>query len=371
MHNYLEEITVLYIEDDKLIANEMKSYFEIVLKKSIIVNNPLEALNIFEKDFYGNKEIDIVISDISLPSISGLEMLKKMQEIDKNIVMILTTAYSDTKYFIQAIELGVEYYLLKPLNIDEVFNKIEKAYKNKYQEELLYHHSKMSLIGEMLQNVAHHWRQPLSVISTCASGMRFKKEMNELDDYEFDKSISTILKSSENLSKTLLKLSAFINSNENKNKIELSEIIDNIITKIDYKIKTENVNIIVEIEESIELRTYEHILSQVFIEIINNSIEAFIRNEIEEKLIFISSKIVDSKIVIIIKDNAGGIEEKIEKKIYEPYFTTKHQSEGIGLSLYFAHRLINDSLHGSIYHENKIFEYKNDMYKGVEFKIII
>lgn len=81
MHNYLEEITVLYIEDDKLIANEMKSYFEIVLKKIIIVNNPLEALNIFEKDFYGNKEIDIVISDINLPSISGLEMLKKMHRV--------------------------------------------------------------------------------------------------------------------------------------------------------------------------------------------------------------------------------------------------------------------------------------------------
>ena len=298
-------------------------------------------------------------------------MIRQMKEIDNNLTVILTTAYSDTNYFIEAIELGVEHYLLKPLNIDDVFIKIEKAYKNKYQEHILNHSAKISLIGEMLQNIGHHWRQPLSVISTSASGMKFKKELGELDDEEFNRSIDTIVNNSEYLSKTLLELSSFIKSDEKKVNIKLHKLIEDVVNKIDYKLVSEDVHLILDIDNSIELKTYIHILSQVFLEILKNSIEAFIQNGIEKRYIFFQVKFINEEIVINIKDNAGGVSEQIINKIYEPYFTTKHKAQGIGLSLYLAHRLIKDSLGGSICHENRVFEYENYTFKGLEFKIII
>ena len=113
------------------------------------------------------------------------------------------------------------------------------------------------------------------------------------------------------------------------------------------------------------------IRDRVFINIINNSKDAFIEKKIEDRVIFISIKKFPNRILIEIKDNAGGVEEDILDKVFEPYFTTKHQYNGTGIGLYMSNQIIKTHLNGDIFMKNCSFKYKNIEQKGVITTIIL
>lgn len=90
-----------------------------------------------------------------------------------------------------------------------------------------------------------------------------------------------------------------------------------------------------------------------------------------ERYFFIDTKIKENSLEIILKDNAGGINEDVINKIFEPYFTTKHQSLGTGIGLYMSNQIIQKQFNGSIEVTNQEFEFNGIKYKGAEFKLII
>ncbi|NQY54388.1 MAG: HAMP domain-containing histidine kinase, partial [Campylobacteraceae bacterium] len=87
--------------------------------------------------------------------------------------------------------------------------------------------------------------------------------------------------------------------------------------------------------------------------------------------IFISIKLDQKNFVIEVKDNAGGINEDIISRVFEPYFTTKHQSQGTGIGLYMCEQIVSRNLKGTITAINTNFSYKNENYKGASFIISI
>lgn len=86
-------------------------------------------------------------------------------------------------------------------------------------------------------------------------------------------------------------------------------------------------------------------------------------------MIFISTKIEDNFAFIDIKDNAGGISSEIMDKIFEPYFTTKHQSLGTGIGLFMCQEIVNKHMNGSIEAKNVTYTYEDKEYKGALFRI--
>ena len=92
-------------------------------------------------------------------------------------------------------------------------------------------------------------------------------------------------------------------------------------------------------------------------------------SEIKNKYIFIDIYKEENKVIILIKDNAGGIKENILTRIFEPYFTTKHKSQGTGIGLYMSQEIIINHMNGAISCYNSNFEYNNKTYKGAAFKI--
>lgn len=91
----------------------------------------------------------------------------------------------------------------------------------------------------------------------------------------------------------------------------------------------------------------------------------------ENRYIFISTKFDDEKAEIIFRDNAGGIPEDIIGKIFEPYFTTKHKSQGTGLGLHMTYNLVVNGMNGLIKVDNVDFEFKGESYTGAEFVITL
>ena len=235
---------------------------------------------------------------------------------------------------------------------------------------LLYQQSKMASMGEMIGNIAHQWRQPLSIISTASTGLMFQIEygMEVKNDNMFDV-LNKINDNAQYLSKTIDDFRNFIKQDNPKEKYKLSDIINKTLTLVKPALKDKHIEIIVNETPDCSLDGFPNEVIQSFINIINNAKDVILEKE-KEKLIFLTSNFVDGdRICIEITDCGGGIPQEIVDKIFEPYFTTKHQAQGTGIGLYMTRQIIVDHNDGQIEVENKKFEYHGHEYFGANFKI--
>jgi len=241
--------------------------------------------------------------------------------------------------------------------------------KVKQKDKMIIEQSKMAAMGEMLGNIAHQWRQPLSIISTGATGMLAQKEYGLLSDEQFDITCKAINKNAQYLSKTIDDFRNFIKGDRVKRVFNLEENIKSFIHLVEGSIKTHEIELILKINKDININGYENELIQCFINIFNNSKDALKEHVETNRIIIISAFKEDENIVIKFTDNAKGIPLDVLPKVFEPYFTTKHKSQGTGLGLNMTYKFIVDGMNGTIIAENVDFDYKKANYKGAEFTI--
>ena len=243
--------------------------------------------------------------------------------------------------------------------------------ERKRQEKVFQEQAKLASMGEMIGNIAHQWRQPLSIISTSATGLQMDQEFGLLNEEKVIKACESINDNAQYLSKTIDDFTNFIKGDRQMNIFNLSDSIKSFLTLVDGIIKKENINIVLKLENNIDINGYKDELVQCFINIFNNAKDILVEKEVKNKIIFINTFLENNKVIIEIIDNAGGIPLDVIDKIFEPYFTTKHQSQGIGLGLHMTYSLIVDGMDGQIEASN--IEYKHDgiKYEGAKFKMII
>jgi YesN/AraC family two-component response regulator len=154
----LSQYTVLYVEDEPLIRDNIAEILSTFFDKVYLAQNGIEALNL-----YKSNQIDLIISDISMPKLNGLDLVKQIREKDQDINFILTTAFTDQEYLLDAIELNIIKYVIKPLNstklldalskfLDKVENPVVKVSESIYFDnkniELIYDEEKISLTNK-------------------------------------------------------------------------------------------------------------------------------------------------------------------------------------------------------------------------------
>ena len=247
----------------------------------------------------------------------------------------------------------------------------EEVEKNRLIQEKLFKADKLASMGEMISNIAHQWRQPLSVISTLATGVKLQKEFDTLSDKELILNMDLINKNAQYLSETINDFKNFIKGDRNLQNYNLSSTITNFIHLVESSIKNSNIRMFFDLDDDIFINGYPNELIQCFINIFNNSKDAYEETNQKNPLFFMETKKQNNQVIIKIKDNAQGIPQNIISKIYEPYFTTKHKSQGTGLGLHMTYKLITDGINGKIDAKNVSFEFEDKMEKGVEFKIVI
>jgi len=259
---------------------------------------------------------------------------------------------------------------LKNLNKDLEQRIVQEVKKNTDIQKQLFKSEKMAAMGEMIGNIAHQWRQPLSVISTASTGMKMLKEFGTLNDEQFNKNCNAINTNAQYLSKTIDDFRNFIKGDSKSIKFNLKNNIDSFLKLVDSNIKNSHIDVILNLTEDVTIEGYPNELIQCLINIFNNAKDVLVENnQDEDRYIFVSQEIVKNNIVIKFKDNAGGIPKDVLPKIFEPYFTTKHQSQGTGLGLHMTYNLIVDGMGGTIEAENVIYKYNNKEFAGAEFTI--
>jgi PAS domain S-box-containing protein len=250
------------------------------------------------------------------------------------------------------------------LNISDI-SQIKK------QEEMLLQQSKMVSMGEMIGNIAHQWRQPLSVISVTATGTKLQHEMGALTNDVLIENMDCINDNTQFLSKTIDDFKNYIKGQRELKRFNLLKEINSFLKLIDASRKTHHIVIIKDIDENININGYPNELTQCFVNLFNNSKDALSNIEEDNRFVFISAKLIDDHVHIFFKDSAKGINENIINKIFEPYFTTKHQSQGTGLGLSMTYKLITNGMNGMINVKNVKYKYNNKDYIGAEFEIIL
>ncbi|MBI3874158.1 MAG: PAS domain-containing sensor histidine kinase [Arcobacter sp.] len=244
--------------------------------------------------------------------------------------------------------------------------------KNITQNKILESQAKLASMGEMIGNIAHQWRQPLSVITTSASSVAFKQELDLITPEELIEAMAMIVRQGNYLSKTIDDFRYFIKGGKVENILNLGKLFEKTLSIVNPNLKSNYIELISNISPTLEIKGYENELMQAFINIINNAKDALISNEsLEEKYIFIEAKKQDDVCEIIIKDNGGGIKSSVMDRIFEPYFTTKHQSQGTGLGLSMTHKIITELHHGTMTALNSTFEYNGKEYIGASFCIVM
>ena len=271
--------------------------------------------------------------------------------------------------FILIFILFYRQYLLKKMN-EELNEKIKiEMKKNEEKTRISIQQSRMASMGEMLENIAHQWRQPLSTISVAASGIEIKKELNILNDEELSDSLKHIKNATQYLSNTIDDFRNFFVKDKIPSNINIRNTLNKTIDLISSTLAKEEITLIRNIQ-NINFTSYENELIQVLMNIFINAKDA-LANRKSEKLIIVVIKQIEDNLVIKIKDNAGGVDSSIIDKIFEPYFTTKHQFNGTGIGLYMSKLIVEKHLIGEISVKNIDFIFNSKTYRGALFELVL
>jgi signal transduction histidine kinase len=241
--------------------------------------------------------------------------------------------------------------------------------ENQQKDKILSDQSKMAAMGEMMGNIAHQWRQPLSVISTASTGIIMQKEFGTFKEEQLIPTCTTINENAQYLSRTIDDFKNFIKGDRTKKVFSLTSNIHRSLNLLESTIKNHSIHIVYDLDEDILIDGYDNELTQCIINIINNAKDALKSKNVVNKYVFITTYTIENKVIIKIKDNAEGITDDVLPHIFEPYFTTKHKSQGTGLGLHMTYNLITDGMKGSIEAFNVSYDYNDEEYTGTEFII--
>ena len=233
------------------------------------------------------------------------------------------------------------------------------AYRYKInQDELvkktrfIHEQSKLASMGEMLGHISHQWRQPLSEINSVAMKIEVDYKKEQLNAELLDKHIEKIEDITEHMSETIDNFNGYFKSNKKCIKVELSASIDKTLNLVQESFAKACIEVEINIDSTESIYIIESELIQVLLVLLNNAREAFSSSHKGLKIVTISVHKHGVKHSICVEDNAGGVHLQDISKVFEPYYTSKFESNGVGIGLYMAKMIVEESLGGKLSVEN-------------------
>jgi len=234
---------------------------------------------------------------------------------------------------------------LKKLNETLEMRVKEEIKKNEAKQKVMFWQSRFASLGEMLANIAHQWRQPLTELNLTLFSLK-KAAFNE--DKE---SVEELYKESkaliQNMSNTIEDFSNFFKPEKEKQHFMLRESIEEALHILKRMFKRDMIQVKTSYED-VSVLGITNEFTQVIVNLLKNSRDAFVENGVLIREIKIEVTKEKDNALIFVEDNAGGIKEKERYKIFEPYFTTKHNSQGTGLGLFMSKMICEKGFNGSL-----------------------
>jgi signal transduction histidine kinase len=287
---------------------------------------------------------------ISRPIIELTELIKK---VEKENNYTLRTAYKSND------EIGL---------LSNSFNKMlssiqekqklqedikQEIEKNRQQQLLMLHQSRLAQMGEMISMIAHQWRQPLNSLAMLSNIVVVKYRRGKLDTKIIDYFNESSNKQIQQMSKTIDDFRDFFKPEKERVDYCINDVIIHSIDMLNVGFSQYNLVLKYENSQKIYSNGFPNELGQALVNIINNAKDALVENEIVDKVIVVYLEEQDNRVILTIRDNAGGIPDDIIDKIFDPYFSTKAEKNGTGLGLYMTKLIIEEHLDGKVSVKNR------------------
>lgn len=353
--------TILIVDDtiENLdILSELLQEYDVVE-----TTNGADALQIAN-----NQEIDLILLDIVMPDLNGFEVCQQLKANLKTskIPVIFLSAKSSPRDIEKGFEIGGVDYVTKPFSPIELLSRVKthlelyryqsnleqqvqkELQKSKDKDEMIFHQSKLVSMGEMMANIAHQWRQPLAQINSSVFRLDTMLEDLSIKNEDLEKQLSDIEATTEYMSNTINDFKDFFETTKRKERFNLNLVIQNALNIIGASLKYHDIEVKMFLENDLIIDAYKNELQQVLLILMNNAKDTLQIKKIEKPVITITTQKTDNQVTITVEDNGGGVDKEIIHKIFEPYFTTKHQTQGTGLGLYISKMIIEKSAKGSL-----------------------
>ena len=319
--------------------NGIKYYFDLIVNYTSAI------------DKQNNAEVIVTLNDITKEIKSQI----KLKSLNDNLGLIVENKTKE----------------LQELNDNLEQKVIIEANKVREKDKQMIQQARFAALGEMIGNIAHQWRQPLSAINTTASGMQLQMQLDLTNEEEITDSYSKIMGYVEFLTQTIEDFRGFFKEDKEKIDFNIIDIINKSLTITNAAYKDNDIKVIKYFDNAPDLISFgmPSELSQVLLNVLNNAKDATVSNNIKNKFVHISTKIEKKQNIIYIQDNAGGIPADVIDKIFDPYFTTKHQSQGTGIGLYMSKDIIEKHMDGKISVKNITTTLDGKNYDGACFRI--
>jgi len=324
----------------------------------ITANNELRLIWFFILNFVGfvlmGKRYGVILTMLILPSIFIIHSIHPLNlsklamfTFFNSFIILMSIAF----FFLQKVENDALEF--KVLN-DKLKEKVTKEVKQRLmQEQMLLQQCRLASMGEMIDSIAHQWRQPLMNVNAILMNMDRQIELHgenvnstkKIQEY-LENKMDDVINLTTHMSQTIEDFRTLFKADKEKVQFEIVESIE--YAKEIFKSSLKEINFTMDIPDRCMFYGHKNELTQVIIILLGNAIEALKNRQKEESSIKIKVENNDETITIFIEDTAGGIDEEYIDLIFDPYFTTKEATGGTGLGLYVAKIIIEQNMSGRL-----------------------
>jgi PAS domain S-box-containing protein len=228
---------------------------------------------------------------------------------------------------------------------DRVHEEVEKG---RDKDHLLMQQSKLAAMGEMIGSIAHQWRQPLNTVGLIIQDIKTAYQLGELDRTYLNNSVAKAMEIIRHMSSTIDDFRYFYKPEKEPHTFRIAEAVVKAVSVIDASFKNNNIEIDLDIRDDVYAYGFPNEYSQVLLNFLNNAKDVFIEKKIPRPRVTVKLFTQDSRSVLTVGDNGGGIPKDIMDKIFEPYFSTKQNGQGTGIGLYMSKMIIEKSMSGKL-----------------------
>ncbi|SJZ91522.1 Histidine kinase-, DNA gyrase B-, and HSP90-like ATPase [Trichlorobacter thiogenes] len=245
-------------------------------------------------------------------------------------------------------ELHVKQTQLEALNRTLETRVQEELQRNREKDAMMIQQSRLAAMGEMISNISHQWRQPLNELGIMVQMLRVDYDEALLDDTKIDEFSRGCMEIIQYMSQTINTFRNFFKREQPSARFEVSTAISKTVDLVQASFQDAGIKLNLKLDSGCLIQGNANEFSQVILNLFNNARDVLVEREVATPEIAVATWLENGQIMVVVEDNAGGIPDAISGKIFDPYFTTKHKSQGVGLGLYMSKIIIEGKMAGNI-----------------------
>lgn len=384
LHNLPYDLSLLIVDDNPIHREILCGIVEDLFERIDIANDGNEAIDKMSKHGY-----DLVILDLHIKYVTSFDFLRRIRGEDNHVPIFVISSDTDSEHLIELINEEVSGFVSRPFNERKIIRQLHKICSSlldrkliiKYQDILEEHTleldvlnrelrksnqdlfrqkeennrlltvvSRQSVVSEMVGNIAHQWRTPLTQIGSVLSKLESKSKYELLPKDELDESLKELNDLIVHMSSTIDLFQGFFTKKDQINSFEINTEILRCLSFVKNVMTINDINVNFIRKDDVMVIGDKNSFAQVVLNIFANAKDAFTQSLITNRELTITISEVSKKLIQLeIKDNGGGVKVQPIEQIFDPYITTKHLSgEGVGIGLFIVKRIVEEQLFGSI-----------------------